>query len=276
LAVDADGNSVVVGHFVGKSDFDPGPETAERVSLGARDLYLVRYDARGNYEWVIKGGTGYAEASDVAISPEGYLVVTGVFSGDLFPDPFSTIKLTSQSEQDILLASYSETGQFRWASAIGGPLADAGEGVAVEGDGSVWLTGYFEDGIDFDPGAGRLDAFSEGIYDGFLARYDDRGQLAVGIDPQPEPAFSQVNLDVFPNPAHERAQVILAVQQPDLVRLEVVDVLGRPVRIIDEIDGLTDSELTISLDLSDLSSGLYLVRATSQSGVQVHSFAITR
>lgn len=276
LAVDAAGNSFVIGHFIGKSDFDPGPDEAERVSVGARDQFIASYDQEGGYRWVTQAGNGFAEGEDITLGPDGNLVAGSVFSGDIFPDEASALRITSQGDQDILLAGYTADGGFRWATGVGGSLAQVASGVAVDIENRVLLTGYFEAETDFDPSDNVQEVSSQGVFDAFLVRFDGAGQLPVAIEPLPGEIMQAIDMEVYPNPARSQAQVILAVSEPHLLRLEVIDALGRSVRKIDDIPGVTDAQLTISMDLSDLSAGLYMVRATSRSGVQVHPFVVAR
>lgn len=276
LTVDAAGNSFVIGHFIGKSDFDPGPALAERVSVGARDQFIAAYNDAGDFSWVMQAGSGFAEGMDIELGPEGHLVTTGVFSGDIFPDPGSALRISSQGDQDILLASYTAEGVFQWATGVGGSLAQVGTGVAVDVDQRVLLTGYFEEDTDFDPGDGVQEVISQGVFDAFLVRFDGSGQLPVAIEPAHGESALTMKMDVFPNPAQSRAQVMLAVAEPQLLKLEVIDTLGRSVRTIRNMAGVTHEQLTISMDLSDLSAGLYMVKATSRRGVQVHPFVVAR
>ena len=51
LATDAEGFVHVAGSFTGVADLDPGPGTAQLVSLGGRDAFLMRLTAAGNFIW---------------------------------------------------------------------------------------------------------------------------------------------------------------------------------------------------------------------------------
>ena len=74
----------------------------------------------------------------------------------------------------------------------------------------------------------------------------------VGID---QPQASQVTL--FPNPTNGR--IALRSAQP-ILRVELLDALGR--RLMHTTDN--------TLDLSAFPNGVYLLRATTASGVETH------
>jgi hypothetical protein len=52
IAVDNSGNIHTTGYFVGTVDFDPASSTANLTSAGAQDVYILKWDAAGNYVWV--------------------------------------------------------------------------------------------------------------------------------------------------------------------------------------------------------------------------------
>ncbi len=58
-----------------------------------------------------------------------------------------------------------------WVNRFGGTLNDAGQGVAVHTDGSIYVTGYFKGTANF----GGADLTSAGGADMFLAKYDSFG-----------------------------------------------------------------------------------------------------
>ena len=271
LAVDAAGNGYVTGHFVGRMDFDPDDfNEFELTSAGASDLYLARYTAAGGFVWARQAGSGFARGADVAVSPAGPVYVTGFFSGTIFPDPQSTFSLTSIDEQDVILASYDPAGAFRWAGGIGGSFAEFGTGVAANAAGQVFLTGFFESDTDFDPGEGALVRTSGGDVDAFVVRYEVDGTLAVSVEPAP--AAPESFMDVYPNPAWDRIHVVLPRPNADVQRLELVDALGRRVRVV---DGLAGRAATVTLDVHDLPAGVYVVRIIRQAGVASRSVVVS-
>ncbi|MEX2323550.1 MAG: SBBP repeat-containing protein [Acidimicrobiia bacterium] len=68
-------------------------------------------------------------------------------------------------------------GDLVWADQLGGGSDDYGRGVAVDGSGNVYTTGYFFGTADFDPGAGTLNLTSAGSGDVFVSKLDSAGNL---------------------------------------------------------------------------------------------------
>lgn len=163
VAADAAGNIVVVGAFTATADFDPGPlaYTLTNASTLVADVYVAKYSAGGALVWARRLGNTNTEAvNDVAVGANGTVIVTGTFTGtvDFDPGP-GTYNLTGTSG-DAFAWLLDADGNLVWARNLGGSSADAGNGVAVGADGSVYVTGTFQGTADFDPGAGTVSSAS--------------------------------------------------------------------------------------------------------------------
>ncbi len=256
LAVNGAGNIFITGFFIGTVDFDPQNAPQEVMSIG-RDQYIAAYTSAGALSWVHPFGNGFAQGSDIALDDAGNVLVTGFFAGDVLPDPVSALTLSSVGGQDMLLASYQPNGTFRWAHAIGGLLTEIPTGLASGGTGNVYLTGFFEDEVDFDPSANSLLAQSAGEYDGFLAQYGADGSFAVANE-EPLSIQHDFPLEVFPNPAINSTSLHLTSPIDGRVTVEVVDVLGRQVQSI-ETHFTRGTTTNLALDIANLPAGLYFV-----------------
>jgi len=72
-------------------------------------------------------------------------------------------KLLSYSISICLLSSgFSQSVSFKWAARVGGSWMDQGYEVSHDPFGNVYLTGSFDDTVDFDPGAGTYNMTSFG------------------------------------------------------------------------------------------------------------------
>jgi hypothetical protein len=81
----------------------------------------------------------------------GNVYVSSSFNGTVDFDPGAdNTSLTG----DAFVAKYSFAGELLWARALAGPGFDHGQGIAVDGAGNVYTTGFFAGTVDFDPGCG--------------------------------------------------------------------------------------------------------------------------
>jgi len=60
---------------------------------------------------------------------------------------------------------------YSWTKTMGGTSIDFGYSAAVDGSGNVYVTGFFEATVDFDPGPGTDSHTSAGDYDIFLTKF---------------------------------------------------------------------------------------------------------
>jgi len=166
VAVDALGNVVVVGTFVGTINLGG----SNLVSAGQGDVFVARYTAAGQHLWSARyGGTGNDEARKVGIDGSGHIVVAGKFSGTA---NFGGSNLASYGQEDVFVARYRSTGAHVWSTNHGGTGNDTPGDIAVDASGSFMLTGSF-----FNTGyfGYSLALTSSGLYDIFLVKYDSNG-----------------------------------------------------------------------------------------------------
>ena len=88
------------------------------------------------------------------------------------------------------------------------------------------------------------------------------------------PAAAAFGLAVRPNPATTQASVRLDAPAGEAVRVEVFDLLGR--RVVTLHDGPVQDAATFGLDAGALPSGLYLVRASGESGQSTVRLSVAR
>lgn len=174
---------VVAGRFRNTADFDFGAGTFNLTSNGSDDMFIAKYDVNENLIWAISmGGPNGEEINDLVIDNSGNIYVTGRFQSqtiDMDPGPgVSNITSTSGATQwDIFVAKYSPTGAHLWSFGYGtNNIAESGNGIDLDNDGNVYVTGIFRGTIDFDPGAGVANLTPNGNGDVFVAKYNSNGQ----------------------------------------------------------------------------------------------------
>ena len=153
IGVDAAGNLLVTGNFRGGIDFGGGT----LVSAGQRDIFLVKLDAAGNHRWSKRfGGATSDVGSGVALepltnlSPSDDVAITGRFLSRSID--FGGGSLTGVGFDDIFVAKFDADGNYLWSRAFGSLSTDRGEGVALDASGNTFVTGTFNESVDFGGG----------------------------------------------------------------------------------------------------------------------------
>ncbi len=154
VAVDTAGNAYITGSFRNRVDFDPGPDTAILTGVGD-DVFVAKYDANGQYLWAKRmGGAGADVGNGLAVDAPGTVYIAGIFRGstaDFDPGP-DTFNLTD-ARQDVFLVKLDASGNFVWASQMGGSASDGAWAITLDAAANVYLTGNFASiSADFDPG----------------------------------------------------------------------------------------------------------------------------
>ena len=172
VTVDGAGNSYVTGYFQDTVDFDTGAGLVEQTSLGMGDVFISVYNTNGEFQWArIFGGSMHDEARGVALDASGNLYITGLFAGSVDFDPGPGVdERTSNGASDIFISKFNSSGDFIWASTIGGDLMDSGSGITVDALGVSYSTGFFKGGVELEPGPGTDQQASKGLEDAFLIK----------------------------------------------------------------------------------------------------------
>jgi len=187
LTIDGSGNVLVTGQFSGQVDFDPGPGEESHKWNGNCDTFCSEFDSTGNFLGVrTSGGTKDSRCRVVAADRSGNTFVAGFFGGTVDFDPGPTVDMHAcNGWWDVYLIKFRSPGDFffdstetfLWARTWGGPSVDYAWGLAVDSGGSAYITGYFSESVDFDPGPGVDNHESEGDWDIYVSKLDSSGNF---------------------------------------------------------------------------------------------------
>ena len=188
LQVDSQGNIYVASDFYETVDLDPGTGVTNVTSLNnlqitaslfADDVYVVKLNSDGVFQWGKRYGTIYADGIDIAIGPDDELIAAITYKGTLYvPTNPTTTFQTTGSSNNIALFTLDHSGNIQWAKNIG----SAGENdwsshVSAAPNGDILLTGVFFETTDLDPDATGNANYTATGADAFIARYDSLGQF---------------------------------------------------------------------------------------------------
>jgi len=139
-ASDNNGNVYFVGEFVQNVQFG---DTVLYATGNNYEIFMVKYDTSGNFCWARSAGsTGNDYCFEAITDDEGYVYITGNFSGTA---TFGSFILTSYGSNDIYLAKYSPDGECLWIVQAGGSYYfDNSMTLDLDVDNNIFLTGCFE------------------------------------------------------------------------------------------------------------------------------------
>ena len=141
-------------------------------------MFIQKLDASGAFIWAkMVGSTGSDLGFSITTDALGYVYTTGYFSDVADFDPGAgTFNLTPNGGGDIYIQKLDSNGNFIWAKSMGGSIgSEDGRSITTDVSGNVYTTGYFENTVDFDPGAGTFNLISNGGKDIFIQKLDSNG-----------------------------------------------------------------------------------------------------
>ncbi len=144
IVVTSTGEIRVTGYFENKLEI----EQDSVISYGARDAFLWGLDRNGNTTWLTHlGGPGFDEGISIAVDDNEQCYITGNFRDAIYT---STDTLYGSLGNDVFVAKYTSNGTIIWAKTMGGPSSDRAQCVAVDGEGNICLTGWYNGYLDVD------------------------------------------------------------------------------------------------------------------------------
>ncbi len=148
-------------------------------SILTDDLFVLRLDASGQLIWARGMGGGLNdEANSLCMDKDGNVYITGSYQDTVDFNPGGTpLKLPSKGLTDVFILQLDIDGNTIWARTCGGFYGDGGLSIACDPDGFTYLTGYFFDFADFDPGNAQYLLGAASNRDIFILHLDPDGKF---------------------------------------------------------------------------------------------------
>lgn len=175
VALDNTNKVLVGGRFQETVDFDPGSNTDDRTSQGGSDGFLLCFDLDGTYNWARSfGGPNRDFVWALDINDQNETILTGFFNEtcDFDPGP-NSFNITSQGVNNMFVSKFNSAGDFIQAVAALGEGEIVPNDVYIDSNSSIFITGYFLETVDFDPGPDVVSRSSTGFDDIFLLKLKD-------------------------------------------------------------------------------------------------------
>lgn len=187
IALDTNGNIYVVG-ATGSTNFPVttnGFQTVNGYPFGSRnDAYLVkiRNDGAAILHGTYFGGDLLDQANSVAVDPAGNVYLTGTTISDDFPTGGARVQAGYGGNSDAFAAMFNlnlnGADSLIYSTYLGGPGGEEGNGIAVDTNGNVYVTGRTLGTNTFTGGPGVVQPnFGGGDSDSFITKLAPRPSL---------------------------------------------------------------------------------------------------
>lgn len=180
IDTDSWGNVIVTGYFIGSLDFDPGPSSFSISSLGGKDVFVLKLDSLGDFLWAksFAGSGNDDQGRSLVVDGQGNVNLTGYFTGSIDIDPdTSSSMIMSAGSNDIFLVQLDSSGSLNWGHSFGSIENDVAIAIASDQLDQVYITGFFRNTIDFDPGVNNFNVSSNGAADVYVSKYSSQGMF---------------------------------------------------------------------------------------------------
>jgi hypothetical protein len=165
VCCDYAGNVYVSGVFPGTVDFNPGAGVYNISSFGS-DMFVLNLDSNGDFVWAVAIGTSVcgSQPRSMKLSDSNNLFIVG--------------RMCDNNSNRIIIVKINTSGVYKWSKNIAqSTYNQAGYSLALDEIDNVYIAGYFQDTVDFNPGLGVANLVSSGEEDIYVAKYDSLGNF---------------------------------------------------------------------------------------------------
>lgn len=178
IAIDVNNSLLVTGSFRQTVDFDPGPGTQNLTANGTfnDDIFILKMTSGGSFVWVKQfGAMGLDHPYDLTTDASGNIYAGGYFEQTVDFDPGSGVaNLAATLGSDAFILKLDGNGDYTWAKAYGGNMADEIYGITTDANGNVFAIGdFWSASVTF----GSTTLTSAGQSEAVLCKHDASGNL---------------------------------------------------------------------------------------------------
>ncbi|HTI91474.1 MAG TPA: T9SS type B sorting domain-containing protein [Puia sp.] len=191
IACDNNSNIIAYGiTFSNDGIATPGAFKVTRTAFaGCTNAFIAKFDPNGVLTWATYFGGEWAEqATAVAVDHNNDIVITGGTSsmtGIASPGAFQAAYTGGTNEQqlgteDIYLAKFSSSGVRIWSTYYGGAGFDRADGVSIDPDNNIVITGNSYSSNMSTPGTFQPNIDVPNTQSGFVSKFSSSGSLIWG------------------------------------------------------------------------------------------------
>ncbi|MFW6257728.1 MAG: SBBP repeat-containing protein [Prolixibacteraceae bacterium] len=189
IKTDQYNNVYISGMFEANADFNPGTGTYNMEPDEEYAAFLVKLDKNGNFKWALQPGghainTNLDKKRPFDIDKDGNIYLAFDFSNtaDFDPSEEETLLSADGAWADLIIQKLDSLGNLIWVKQIGGDNNDEFGGMFLDKSGNMFITGFINGTVDFDPGDGvyEISAREDWEVALFVAKYNSEGDFVWG------------------------------------------------------------------------------------------------
>lgn len=178
MVQDSEKNIYLTGWANGSLDIDPGSEVFQCDPGELSDMfssYLSKFTPDGEFLW---GKNLGFFAKKMTMDSDDNLYITGRFydTVDFDPGISEALAFAGQSS-DVFICKFDANGNYIWHKTFGGSTNAHVYTMAIDGTGSLLITGLLNDTCDFDPSESVFNLTSSGICDTYVLKLSPDGEF---------------------------------------------------------------------------------------------------
>ncbi len=177
------GEVAVAGHMRGTVDFDGLSVTFIGGTGSAGNAFTLKLSDTGVRKWVKRvGNATEVRATGVQLDDIGAVYTVGAHKNSFDADPDAGVVnlIGNGGSVDAFIQKLDSVGNFIWAYNYAGTGNDEVSGITTDNLNNLYLSGFFQTTVDFNPLAGTDNLLASGLADGFVQKL---GQCATAFNP---------------------------------------------------------------------------------------------
>lgn len=142
-------------------------------------FWILSYASAQSFEWgKTFGGISDDVVRHMVVDDAGNSYTVGYFANTaIFGEGQNQASVTAKGLSDIFISKVNPEGELVWVKSYGALDNDYTNGISVDDDGNIYVTGVFQQTVNFNPdGAGGV-VTSNGFHDVFILKLDSAGDF---------------------------------------------------------------------------------------------------
>lgn len=139
-------------------------------------FFAFTSSAQIDFSWAYGCGSVAVDiANSVTEDNTGALIATGFFTDIVDFDPGPENEYVDPGTTGTFITKVDASGNFMWVKCLLGDGVVVGNSIVTDGDNNIYVAGYFQNTVDFNPNGAVYNMTSEGLNDGFIVKLSENG-----------------------------------------------------------------------------------------------------